>query len=85
MSSVEYLAAFKGIHATLAAEEKLKGLGARPSLIPSPRAIETDCGFSVLIPGTEEAVRSLWAALGMPGTLYRVTRNEGERRYDEIR
>jgi Protein of unknown function (DUF3343) len=85
LSSVEYLAAFKGIHATLAAEEKLKAMGAQPSLIPSPRVIESDCGFSVLLQGSEEAVRSLWAALAMPGALYRVTRKEGERRYDEIR
>lgn len=85
MSSPEYLASFKGIHATLAAEERLKAMGARPSLIPSPRAIETDCGFSVLLAGAgEEAVRELWAKLAMPGALYRVTRMEGERRYEKI-
>ena len=86
MSSPEYLAAFKGIHATLAAEEKLKALGARPALVPSPRAISAECGFSVLLNGPEEdAVRSLWTALGMPGTLYRVTSAGGESRYEEIR
>jgi hypothetical protein len=85
LSSAEYLAAFKGIHATLAAEEKLKRLGARPALVPSPRAITAECGFSVLLEGLgEDAVRSLWTALGMPGSLYRVTRVGGERRYEEI-
>jgi hypothetical protein len=85
LSSVEHLAAFKGIHATLAAEEKMRELGARPALVPSPRVIESGCGFSVLLKGsTEESVRALWAALEMPGTLYRVTRAGGERRYEKI-
>jgi hypothetical protein len=85
LSSVEHLAAFKGIHATLAAEEKMKELGARPALVPSPRAIESDCSFSVLLEGfTEQSVRALWEALALPGTLYRVTRVGGERRYEKI-
>jgi hypothetical protein len=85
LSSSEHLATFKGIHATLAAEERMKGLGARPALVPSPRAIESDCGFSVLLEDTaEENARSLWESLAMPGALYRVIRVEGERRYEKI-
>jgi hypothetical protein len=85
LSSVEHLAAFNGIHAALAAEKKMRGLGARPALVPSPRAIESGCGFSVLLEGsTEESVRALWAALAMPGALYRVIREGGERRYEKI-
>jgi hypothetical protein len=85
LSLREYLASFKGIHATLAAEERLKEMGTRPSLIPSPRAIEAECGFSVLLGEAEEdAVRALWVKLAMPGVLYRVTRTEGERRYEKI-
>jgi hypothetical protein len=85
LSFSEHLATFKGIHATLAAEETMKALGARPALVPSPRAIESDCGFSVLLEDTtEESARALWTTLAMPGALYRVTRMGGERRYEKI-
>ena len=85
LSSVDHLAAFKGIHATLAAEERMKALGARPLLVPSPRAIESECGFSVLLEDSRERdVRVLWERLAMPGALYRVTRTGGQRRYEKI-
>ncbi len=64
----------------------MKALGARPALVPSPRAIESECGFSVLLEGsTEESILALWARLGMDGALYRVTRTGGDRRYEKIR
>ncbi len=85
MSSSEILAAFKGIHATLAAEEKLKRLGARPSLVPTPPRLSADCGFVVSLPGLDDReAKALWARLGMPGRLYRVTGAAGERQYEAI-
>lgn len=47
------LLTFDGIHDVIKAEKLLKNLGFIPDLVPTPRALSSDCGMSIECPAAD--------------------------------
>ncbi|HVP18871.1 MAG TPA: DUF3343 domain-containing protein [Spirochaetia bacterium] len=81
----ELLVVLQGIHQTLIAEGMMKERGVPVALVPTPPAVRTGCGFSLLISAVPEgAIPSWWPELELPAVLYRVVPAEGRKTYEEI-
>lgn len=55
----DFLVTFFSTHHALKAEKTLKGVSAHIDLIPTPREISSECGFSILIKYFEDKPSTL--------------------------
>ena len=79
-----YLVTFFSTHHALKAEkllkEKIKGV----TLIPTPREISSECGFSLFLENTNDSPQELLSSLSYEH-LYMIGANkQGERTYEKI-
>lgn len=78
--NMNYLLTFLNTHAALKAEKKLKNLEIKIDLIPTPREISAECGFSILIDLNSDNVVTYLKDNNLKyGNLFKITNNNGEK------
>ena len=80
----DFLVTFFSTHHALKAEKILKVISPRIDLIPTPREINSECGFSVLIRDFEDKPSTLFKDLSYEH-IYQIKYNsKGAKTYEKI-
>jgi hypothetical protein len=88
--SYNFVITFIVSHFAIKAEKELNSAGLSNELIPTPREIDSECGFSILIPGflpTDQSVRNRRDAKSEDvklGEKIKKILNIGKIKYDKI-
>ncbi len=79
-----YLVTFFSTHHALKAEKLLKEKINGITLIPTPREISSECGFSLFLEKTNDSPQELLSSLPYEHLYMIDTDTEGERTYEKI-
>lgn len=80
-----FVLTFKNTHAAMTAEEFLKSVGYMIKMIPTPRQISSECGFSIRVRTENTAVsEELTNRLDTIERIYLQYTAGGSRKYEEI-
>ena len=79
-----YLVTFFSTHHALKAEKSLKEKIKGVTLIPTPREISSECGFSLLLEDNRRTTQELLSSLSYEHLYMIDTNTQGERTYEKI-
>ena len=83
---MDHVITFHSTHHAIKAEKRLKTGNFKIELIPTPREISSECGFTILMRNNESQSLAIFLEEDnlLFDQIYKINENHGEKRYEEI-